>query len=211
MNKRLISLMAAALALLSASGQVTFTLLGNKRVIEETPSLSETGLHKIFVVYDTDSVEMSFTSSTGQKATWFTFDANSWGSPREITNISWDGTKTTLREVIPDMGYIIYDGTTPHFYWVVDYAKHYLELNDMFMNVVSPNGPIVFTVDGQGEAIPYCSIHGVPQTLDRNLKFTYSTLEWNDTIAEWKPKTVVNEYSSLNEQIKISTPPLSKT
>jgi len=211
MNKRLISLMAAALALLSASGQVTFTLLGNKRVIEETPSLSETGLHKIFVVYDTDSVEMSFTSSTGQKATWFTFDANSWGSPREITNISWDGTKTTLREVIPDMGYIIYDGTTPHFYWVVDYAKHYLELNDMFMNVVSPNGPIVFTVDGQGEAIPYCSIHGVPQTLDRNLKFTYSTLEWNDTIAEWKPKTVVNEYSSLNEQIKISTPPLCKT
>ena len=125
MNKRLISLMAAALALLSASGQVTFTLLGNKRVIEETPSLSETGLHKIFVVYDTDSVEMSFTSSTGQKATWFTFDANSWGSPREITNISWDGTKTTLREVIPDMGYIIYDGTTPHFYWVVDYAKQW--------------------------------------------------------------------------------------
>ena len=64
MNKRMISLMAVALTLLSASGQVEFTGVGDHHVIEVTPEMS-TGLHKIYVVYDTDGGGMVFNSSTG--------------------------------------------------------------------------------------------------------------------------------------------------
>ena len=55
MNKRLISLMATALALLSAAGQVSFVGPGveEHKVIEITPARS-TGLDKIFVIYNTD-------------------------------------------------------------------------------------------------------------------------------------------------------------
>ena len=63
MNKRLISIMAAALALLSASGQVAFTNVGEHPVIEVTPEIS-TGLNKIYVVYDTDGVGMTYTAPT---------------------------------------------------------------------------------------------------------------------------------------------------
>ena len=59
MNKKLVTLMVAALALLSARGQVAFTGVGEHPVIEVTPEMS-TGLNKIYVVFDTDGVEMSF-------------------------------------------------------------------------------------------------------------------------------------------------------
>ena len=64
MNKKLVMLMVAALALLSASGQVVFTNVGEYPIIEVTPDRS-TGLDKIYVVYDTNGVGMTFDSSTG--------------------------------------------------------------------------------------------------------------------------------------------------
>ena len=73
MNKKLISLMAAALALLSASGQVSFTNVGKYPVIEVTPDIS-TGLDKIYVVYDTEGVGMTLPSSTGERPIWQTYD-----------------------------------------------------------------------------------------------------------------------------------------
>ena len=62
MNKRMIMLMAVALALLSASGQVSFTGVGGHPVYEVTPE-ANTDLNKIFVVYNTDGVGMTFTVS----------------------------------------------------------------------------------------------------------------------------------------------------
>ena len=55
MNKKLVTFMVAALALLSASGQVAFTNVGQYPVIEITPERT-TGLDKIYVVYDTQGV-----------------------------------------------------------------------------------------------------------------------------------------------------------
>ena len=90
MNKKLISLMAAALTLLSASGQLTFTGVGKYPVIEVTPDLAMTGLHKIYVVYDTDGVGMTYTSSSGERATVTSYDAHNWGNPDTVPTM-WNG------------------------------------------------------------------------------------------------------------------------
>ena len=120
MNKRMISLMAAALALLSASGQVEFTGVGDFPVIEVTPEMS-TGLNKIFVVFDTDGVGMDFNSSTGEPATWESFsyrDGSLVINP--IPDVRWNGMATTLKQVIPNMGYKIVEGRRTYYYW----ARH---------------------------------------------------------------------------------------
>ncbi len=54
MNKRMISLMVAALALLSASGQVVFSNYGNYKPIEIRLSDNHTSLNRIYVLYDTN-------------------------------------------------------------------------------------------------------------------------------------------------------------
>ena len=124
MNKRMISLMAAALALLSASGQVTFTGVGEHPVIEVTPDLSLTGLHKIYVVYDTDGVGMTYTSSTGERPIWTSYDSHNWGYPDTVSAV-WNGYTLTMPEVIPNKGYKIDDGRSPFYFWVVNYADYY--------------------------------------------------------------------------------------
>ena len=67
---------------------------------------------------------------------------------------------TTLDKIIPNKGYIITEGTTPFYCWVVNYADYYLELNDLFFNNESPCSLITLNVDGRGDAIPYYDING---------------------------------------------------
>ena len=114
MNKRMISLMAVALTLLSASGQVEFTGVGDHHVIEVTPEMS-TGLHKIYVVYDTDGVGMVFNSSTGEPAKWESYYYQNGNLVMEpITDVRWNGMATKLDQVIPNRGYKIQEGTVIH-------------------------------------------------------------------------------------------------
>jgi len=209
MNRRIISLMAAALALLSASGQVTFTGVGDHHVIEVTPETS-TGLAKIYVVFNTDGVGMSFNSSTGEPATWESFSYHDGSLVMEpVPGVRWNGVATTLPQVIPNMGYKIVEGTTPYYCWVVNYADYFLELNDLFYNNEAPCSLITFNVDGHGDAIPYYSLNGRRQVLDREIKLTYNTLEWDDS-THWQEKQVIENFAALDQGIEI-TPPLCNT
>jgi len=215
MNKRTIMLMATALALLSVRGQVSFvgTMEHPVKVKEVTPDKSETGLDKIFVVYDTDGVGMTFPSTTGERAKWYTYDADTWGSPVEISNVGWDGSMTKLSQVIPNIGYIIEEGTDRKYYWVVNYADYPLELNDMFINNELPCNLLTFNIDGQGDAIPYYSIHGKRQVLDRDIQLTYTnaTFVWDDLIrGHWEDSDVVESFAALDQGVEI-VPPLCDT
>ena len=196
MNKRMISLMAAALALLSVSGQVEFTGVGEYHVIEVTPEMT-TGLNKIFVVYDTDGVGMTFESSTGEPATWERFyyrDGNLVMEP--VSGVRWNGQETTLDKIIPNTGYKIQEGSNhPYYYWVVNYADYYLELNALSHNDEAPCSLITFNVDGHGDAIPYFTIDGRRQVLDRNIKLYYNTLEWDDS-THWQEQEVAESFAS---------------
>ena len=208
MNKRMISLMAAALALLSASGQLSFTGVGEYPVIEVTPETS-TGLDKIYVIYNTDGVGMTFPSVSGERATWKSFDSNSWGYPEEIPSVRWDGFATTLDQVIPNRGYIIDDGSHPYYFWVVNYADYYLELNDMFISSDAPCSLVTLTVDGTGPKIPYSTVNGHTEVLDREIKLSYNTLVWDDS-THWQETPVIETFESLDNGIEID-PPLCNT
>lgn len=206
MNKRLISLMVAALALLSASGQVEFTGIGDHHVIEVTPAMS-TGLNKIYVVYDTDGVGMTFNSTTGEPATWESFYYSGGNLVMEpVPGIRWNGMATTLDKVIPNIGYKIQDGTNhPYYCWVVNYADYFLELNDMFINNEAPCSLLTFNIDGHGDAIPYYTTNGLPQVLDRDIRLTYNTLVWDDT-THWQEATVVESFAALDQGISVEPP-----
>ena len=209
MNKKLISLMAAALALLSASGQVSFTNVGKYPVIEVTPDIS-TGLDKIYVVYDTEGVGMTLPSSTGERPIWQTYD---WQGGTlhidTIPGVQWNGYSTTLTQVIPNTGYKIVDGTKPFYCWVVNYADYFLELNDMSINNEAPCSLLTFNIDGHGDAIPYYTVNGSRQVLDRMIKLEYNTLEWDDS-THWQEKAVVESFAALDQGVEI-LPPLCNT
>lgn len=201
MNKNLTCLMVAALTLLSASGQVEFSGpgVGQYSVIEVTPDGNPN--FKIFVLYDTVGVSMSYPSVTGERASICTFDSY----PDEIPTL-WDGYSTTLSQVSGNTGYIIDDS---YYCWVVNYAQYYLSLNDMFCDNDKPCTLLKLRVDGIGHKIPYrTTINGPVQVLDRELELSYNTLEWNDSTdpPSWDSKEVVETFEGLDDVIEVEQP-----
>ena len=211
MNKRLTMLMAAALTLLSAVGHVSFISSGvmQYRPIQLKPDRAITGLDSIFVVYDTQEVSMTFTASTDSAVTWCTYDLRTWGSPDTILNITRSGRVTMLDKVIPNKGYIIEEGTRRHYYWVVNYADYYMELNDMFIINDPPCSLVNLRVDGIAHRIPFASTHGHNLVLDREIELSYNTLVWDDSL-HWQEQPIVEKFESLDDAIVID-PPLCNT
>ena len=170
-----------------------------------------TGLKKIYVVYDTEGVSMSVNSTTGEPAKWESFyylDGNLVMEP--VPGIRWNGVSTTLDKIIPNVGYKIQEGNNqPYYCWVVNYADYFLELNDMSYGSETPCNLIAFNVDGQADAIPYYTIHGNRQVLDREIKLTYNTLVWDDS-THWQEKEVVETFAALDQAVEI-LPPLCNT
>lgn len=210
MNKKLVTLMVAALALSSASGQLAFNNVGAHHVIEITPERN-TGLDKIYVLFDTQGVEMTFNSTTGVPATWESYTYINGNLVMEpVPDVRWDGMSTRLDKIIPNIGYKIQDGNNRPFYcWVVNYADYFLELNDMSINNESPCNLLSFNVDGHADAIPYYEVDGHRQVLDREIKLTYNTLVWDDS-THWQDQKVVETFAALDQGVEI-TPPLCNT
>lgn len=212
MNKRMIMLMAAALALLSAGGQVIFSGVGEHHVIEVTPETT-TGLNKIYVVYNTDGVSMSFNSMTGEPATWESFYYSNGHLVMEpVAGVRWNGMSTTVDKITPNRGYKIVEGTTPFYCWVVNYADYPLELNGMSFNNEEPCKLVSFNIDGHADPIYYYTLDGLPQVLDREIKLKYNTLVWiNDsTDYHWEEQPVVELFAALDQGVEIA-PPLCNT
>ena len=191
-------------------GGLTFSGVGQYPVIEVTPG-KNTGLDKIFVVFNTDEVKMNFTASSDDAVTWESFN---WNSGQfhidELTDITHAGNVTTLNHVIPNAGYRISDGTRVYYYWVVNYADYCLKLNDMSFDNVAPCDLLKLNVDGQGGAIPYYTVAGQQQVLDRDIKLAYHSLVWDDTNHWWQEQETVENFASLDQTMAI-VPPLCDT
>ncbi len=198
MNKRLISLMAAALALLSASGQLSFTG-GSCNDYPPLLAPESTPDFKIYVIYDTQGVTMHYVSDTGERAKVCTFESYN----DEIDGVRWNGYETTLTQVIPNTGYIINDTFR---FWVVNYSDYLMELYDMFLDDDNPCDVSHFRVDGNVPKIPYSTYKGSTRYLDRQLKLYYNTLVWSDADSCWTNTPMEETFESLGE-IMI-TPPL---
>ena len=206
MNKRLISLMAAALALLSASGQVVdFTDVGLYPVIEITPE-NTTGLDKIFVVYDIQGVGMTYTSASGEPVVWYSYDYAGGSLNMDIIDVRHEGNVTILDQLLSNKGgYVIEEGTNRKFYWVVNYADYYLSWNDISFIGDTHCSLLSFEVDGIAPKIPYYTIDGHIEVLDREIELNYNTLVWNDS-THWQEQNKVEKFESLDDGIVIEAP-----
>lgn len=201
MNKRIITLMAAVLALLSAVGQVTFTG-GDVATYRPIVAPESTKDFTIFVIHDTQDVIMHYPSANGERPKVCSYESY----PDEIAGVKWNGFEITLNQV-KEGGYIIDDN---YHFWVVNYADHTMELNDLFFSSEMSCDLLSFTIDGHAEAITYNRYKGLPQVLDRGIELTYKTLVWDDKNNSWEEQTVVENFAALDQGVEI-TPPLCET
>ncbi len=199
-------LLLMATAVTTVMAQVEF--VGNtKPVYEEIPE-SNTGLNYLFVLYSAQGVSMTYTATTDpDNVTWYEFGEEGGGSAIDpMTGIQRNGNVTTLPQVVADRGYIITEGDHPTYIWVVDYSKCRLQLNSATVDPESDCGTAIIHVEGSGPDVVYYTINGVRRVMNREIKITYNTLEWNSDDERWDEKQVVETEPSFKNSIAVPAP-----
>ena len=193
--------------LMLGDGRLVFSGVEEFPVIEMAPNAAS-GLNMIYVVYDTDGVGISYHSASGEQPVWYSFGSAGSDYAEEIPGISWNNSTSTLSQVIPNMGYKIVEGNDTYYCWVVNYADYYVELNDMSINNETSCDLLTFNIDGNGDAIPYYTINGTRQVLDRDFRLTYHTLVCDDYY--WQEHEIAESFPALDQGVEI-VPPLCNT
>ncbi|MBP3739317.1 MAG: gliding motility-associated C-terminal domain-containing protein [Muribaculaceae bacterium] len=201
-----ILLMSALVASMTTTAQISFT--GNDREIMEIIPEANTGLSKIYVLNGADGVGMSYTATTMNPVTWFTYGEQGGAVMQEIYDVIDDRDNpylSSIAQVKTDCGYIIEEGTTRTYVWVTDYSKYPLYLSTIAADNDGDCGTATIHVEGSGSDIPFYTITGVRRTLSRDLQLKYYNLVWNDT-AHYQQELVTNLQAGYKPVIVIPAP-----
>ena len=167
----------------------------------ETPEKS-TGLDKIYVLYGTSGVSMSYEAANASAIVkWYKYGTLGGGYAEEVSNVVKTGTVTTMSQVDGNCGYIIEEGDKRTYLWVVDYSQYYLNLTTIEPAAEQDCGSVALNVTGSGADINYTTINGVNKKLSRNITLTYNSLEWDSENHQWNQKEIVKTYEGFKSSI----------
>ncbi|MDE7408617.1 MAG: gliding motility-associated C-terminal domain-containing protein [Muribaculaceae bacterium] len=189
----------------SFSQSLTFS--GNSlKVLEETPEKS-TGLEKIYVLYSTDRVTASYTSSSGNRINWLKYGNLGGGHAEEVAS-SQVGNTSTLAALEGDKGYIVEDGDRRYCFWITNYLPHRLKLQSALPSPDQECGVTIIEVTGTGDPIRYFTINGQQKTLNQEITVAYTTQEWNEGLnpPNFQNVEIEKKFESLQPQYRLSPP-----
>lgn len=205
MNRIILTIIAITATMTAYATSLTF--IGNsKKVITEKPEAS-TGLDEIYVLYNLNGVTAQYKATSASTAvTWYRFSNLGGGYAEAVNNIVKQGNIYTLQQVESDMGYIIEEGTTRHYYWVVDYSKHYLDIDDLNFAPEQECDVVTINPVGYGDAIKYYTINGQAKDLDRGITLSYNTLEYNADAELYNQIETSESFQYLPETMRAQAP-----
>ncbi|MDE6648659.1 MAG: gliding motility-associated C-terminal domain-containing protein [Muribaculaceae bacterium] len=204
--KRRTTIMALLSGIVTVSSFAqSLSFSGNSlKVLEETPEKS-TGLEKIYVLYSTQGVSVSYTSPSGNRISWMKY-GNLGGGHAEDVASTQTGNTSTLSSLEGDKGYIIADGDRQYCFWITDYQAHRLRLQSASVSGESECGVSIIDVTGSGEPIRYFTINGMQKTLNQDITVEYTTQEWNDNDNNFNETSVSKSFECLQNQYRLTPP-----
>lgn len=197
--KYLIAILFAALALY-AEAQLSFE--GAAYAPVEVRPEASTGLDGIYVLDATSGVTASYPSAS---ARWYRYGNLGGGYAEEVPS-AVDGNVSKVRLGADDMGYIIEDGTSRHYYWLVNYDNHRAAFTrlDMAPEQDCDRARLEFT--GDAGRITYYTINGQGRELSRELTLSYNTLEYDESSMQFVQKEAEEILSSVDASIGVPAP-----
>lgn len=178
-------------------------------VLEETPE-KNTGLDKIYIVYDTANVDLIYTSSDPDKVKMYKYSNLGGGYAEEIAFVN-EGKDAVIKNCEGNLGYIIEDSGKRYYYWVVDYLPYKFEINSVSESEEVDCDATLLSVEGKGDPIHYFTINGQQRTLDRQISVEYTTQEWDSNEEDFTTIEAVKYFESLSNILRISPPAYSNT
>ncbi len=203
--KKILTIIVTVSFLQPCLAQVSFNGTSHE-VIDIQPETS-TGLNDIYVMFSTAGTSITYTSkNTGTRPEWSKFSNLGGGYAEQINDIVYEGEMSTLIDVTGDMGYIIRDGSSTTYFWIVDYSSHALTLDGVSVSDETDCQTVALSVTGKGNAIRYYTINGQGKELDRNITLKYDTLEYDEGTGSYVTNETVTEYAHLSTTLYADAP-----
>ena len=156
---------------------------------------STTAINAVYVVYGTADKSIQFESRTGNKVTWYTYED-------VITPLTAqeNGNCSTISLTGSECGYVVMDGDTPYYIYIIDYIKHQLSIKSVDVEENSAACDIVtLNIDGSGPKMNYYAFNNMmPYEVKRDITITYNSLAWNEESLQYieSPcEVVLNQFS----------------
>lgn len=203
--KRIVSLIISLLTIISVTASSLSFIGNNKSVLTDKPA-SSTGLDEIYILYNLNDVSAQYKASSSAEVKWYRFSNLGGGYAEELSGITKQNNVYTLHKLESDMGYIVQEGTTRHYFWIVDYSKHYFDIDRLDFAPEQECDIVALNPIGQGAPIKYYTINGQSKELSRDIKLTYNTLEYNAETSSYNETVITETFSALSETIRAKAP-----
>ena len=205
-NKILLAALIWGAPLCAGAQGLTFSGLMLPAVPETPPASS--GLQTVYVLPYIQGVTAEY-SGNGDAVSWQRFSKLGGGYAEPVASTQ-SGNVSTLTTLEANMGYIVTEGSKSSFFWVIDYSTFPMGLRDLTLSTESDCSTTWLDVDGNGEALTYYTINGVPQHLDRQFTLSYRTLEFDEADFAYRQVTHEENLVEISERIHC-TPTLCET
>lgn len=206
MRLRYIKILVAAVALcaaLTSQAQLSFT--GAQHQVISIDAEPSTGLEAIYVVSDAEGVTASYQSTSGS-VEWLRYSNLGGGYAEELQPVSDGAGKYSVALGRDDMGYIIKDGSQMRCYWVVNYANHRLVLDALNISAEQDCDRTRLELRGSAGPITYYTINGQGKQLSRQLRLTYSTLQYDENAENYSGTVAEVEIESIETTFGVPAP-----
>ena len=104
------------------------------------------------------------------------------------------------------MGYIIEEGNNRYYCWVVDYSLHQLQLSSLGFTAQQECDVAELIFTGNADRIIYYTINGQAKELDRDIKLSYYTLQYDESSESYDQVVAEKSFAYLNSTLRTTAP-----
>ncbi len=175
MNRLILTFSIILAAVAHATAGISFSGSSHS-IITETPAAS-TGLDAVYVIYDAAGVTVSYTAaSASARVNWQRYGSLGGGFAEDVDGVTTSGAVSSLVLPAGDSGYIIEEGTSRYYFYIIDYSAHPYTVTDINPSAEQDCGQVSLDVTGHADAINYYTINGRAVELDRGITLSYATM-----------------------------------
>lgn len=153
----------------------------------EVKTETSTGLDAIYVIADPQGASMVYTASSAtSEVRWLRYSRLGSSYAEEVTP-QRSGARLTLPCEYEDMGYVIEEGGRSHYYWVINYDDHRLDLKSIAVAAEQDCDRTHIDFVGSADELAAYSPLGRRIVVSRDLEVSYTTLTFNDETFTYSP------------------------
>ena len=176
LNRTFSSLFLLLAVLVCSAQSLSFKGVDLKPVCIEPPK--STGLSAVYVLPYVVGVTAEFETDSPAAVKWQKFSKLGAAYAQDVQS-TVNSNASVLNNLEGDMGYVVSDGTTTSYFWIIDHSQHAVELESLTLSPSSECASTWLNFQGKGSAMLYYSITGAPNKVNREFNLTYRTLEFN--------------------------------